>query len=324
VSLDDSGMIGDLSEHPDEVRPRMSTRSIGGVKAEHAPAPLKATSLVQWSMLDDRTYLPVGATSARLQPGVYEIIDTNAGIVFQRVEVKTEGLVHFPQANSELVVRDIRKFWEREHRFREFDLTYKRGILLWGPPGSGKSCTIQLLCADVVARGGVVVKFTNPYLFSQGMRRMREIEPQTPVIALMEDVDSLLENNSETDVLNILDGIDRIDRIVFLASTNYPERLGGRIANRPSRFDKRVHIGLPNEESRRIYLQFILKGKSGYAVDVERWVADTKGFSIAHLKELFVSVVIQEDGYDETLATLRSMGKSVSSTDGDTKPGIGR
>ncbi len=82
---------------------------------------------------------------------------------------------------------------------------------------SGKSCTIQIIMKDVVERHGIVVKFTHPTLFNEGMRKLREIEPTTPVVVLMEDIDSILENFNESEVLNILDGINQIEKAVFLA-----------------------------------------------------------------------------------------------------------
>jgi DNA replication protein DnaC len=52
-------------------------------------------------------------------------------------------------------------------------LTYKRGIILWGPPGSGKSSTIQIIMKDVVERDGIVIRFGNPSIFTDGMRRFK-------------------------------------------------------------------------------------------------------------------------------------------------------
>jgi SpoVK/Ycf46/Vps4 family AAA+-type ATPase len=210
------------------------------------------------------------------------------------------------------VITEIQTFWEREGIFRDFDLAYKRGIILWGPPGSGKSCTIQLIIEDVTKRDGIVIKFTSPGLFLSGMRSFKEIQPETPVVILMEDIDAILEMYSESSVLNILDGVDQVDKAVFLATTNYPERLGGRILNRPSRFDKRFKIGHPNKESRRLYFQHLI-GDKPLTVDVERWVSDSDGFSIAHLKELFVAVCILGDDYDDAIETLSSMKEQLLS-----------
>lgn len=273
--------------------------------------------LTQWTSGDGVRFIPSGKTINDLPPGVYEIHhSTSCGVYFEKIPVRTEGLIRFPQTNSEKVVKEIENFWNRESVFKEYKLAYKRGIILWGPAGSGKSCTIQLITKDVIDRNGVVVKFGQPSLFMEGMRKLREIQSTTPVVVLMEDIDSILENyNNESEVLNILDGIDQVQKVVFLATTNYPERLGARIINRPSRFDKRFKIGHPNAESRTLYLKHLCSGKKPeeVGIDIKKWVKDTDGFSIAHLKELFVAVIILGDDYNKALETLKSMKEDISS-----------
>lgn len=293
----------------------------------HAESPMQmqkavfSGGLIQWTTSDGKIFIPASHTAKELTPGVYEIKHCDSvGIYFEKIPVLTAGLIRFPETNSEKVVSEIQKFWNREHIFREYKLTYKRGIILWGPPGSGKSCTIQWIMRDVVERGGVVIKFSHPTLFTEGMRKFREIQPNTPVVVLMEDIDATLERYDESEVLNILDGINQIEKAVFLATTNYPERLGARIMNRPSRFDKRFKIGHPNEESRRIYFEFIIGGAEKVKelkIDLDRWVKDTEDFSIAHLKELFTAVVILGDDYDEAVEALSLMREKKPHSDED-------
>jgi AAA+ superfamily predicted ATPase len=270
--------------------------------------------ICQWTSHDGKKFIPASKTALHLPPGAYEIKHSNsAGIYFELVEVKIEDLIRFPETNSDKVICEITKFWEREHLFREYGLTYKRGICLWGPPGSGKSCTIRFIMKDVIERRGIVIKFTAPHLFTEGMRLLRDIEPTTPIVVLMEDIDGILEIYSESDVLNLLDGVDRIENIVFIATTNYPEQLGERIINRPSRFDKRYFIGYPNAESRKIYFESLIGTEkiAELGLNIERWVAETEDLSIAHLKELFVAVVIQGDEYEDAIETLQSMKQKV-------------
>jgi hypothetical protein len=274
--------------------------------------------LERWTTGDGKRFVPASRTVEKLDPGVYEIqTSPNVGIFFEKLPIQTGGLLRFPQTNSGKVVSEIQTFWEKEERFRKYNLVYKRGIILWGPPGSGKSCTIQLIIEDVVSRGGVVLKFTAPQLFVEGIRILREIQPETPVVVLMEDIDSILDCYNESEVLNILDGVDQVDKAVFLATTNYPERLGPRIVNRPSRFDKRYKIPHPNAESRKMYLEHIIgdDDPADLGIDLDRWIEDTEGFSIAHLKELFVAVVILGDDYEDAIETLTTMRESVSSED---------
>lgn len=267
-------------------------------------------SFVHWTTADGRVFLPASQTVPKLTPGVYEVNSSpNAGLYFEKIPVKTEGLVRFPETHSDLVLSEIQKFWDREAVFEKYGLTYKRGILLYGPPGSGKSCTLQLVMEDVIARGGIVVRFTDPYLFIDGTRILRQIQYDVPAVVIMEDIDSTLEMYNESEILNILDGVNEVRKTVFLATTNYPEKLGARVVNRPSRFDKRFRIGFPSEVSRRMYFTHLCGDDevAKQTVDLDRWVADTDKLSIAHLKELFIQVVILGDSYDESIKILKDM-----------------
>jgi hypothetical protein len=280
----------------------------------------KLQGLVQWTTSDKKRFVPASRTAAKLVPAVYEIQHSaTIGIYFEQIPIMTQNLIQFPQTNIERVCSEIQTFWDRGDKFDEYGLPHKRGIILWGPPGSGKSCTISLIMRDVVDRGGICVRFGHPHIFIEGMRIMREIEPDTPIVVLMEDIDSTIEMYNESDVLNILDGVNQIDKAVFLATTNYPERLGARIINRPSRFDKRFKIAHPDETSREIYLKHVI-GEGNLdklGIDMNEWVNDTDGFSLAHLKELFVAVVILEDDYDDAIETLSEMREETISSSED-------
>lgn len=280
----------------------------------------------QWSSSDGTIFFPIGKTVKLLQPGVYEIGTCQQGLYFEKIPVRTEGLIKFPDTKSESVVEEVQKFWDREEIFLKYGLTYKRGIILYGPPGSGKSCTVQLIMADVVERGGIVIEFNRPDLFIDGLRKLRKIQPGTPIVAVMEDIDSLLEIHNESEILNILDGVNEVHKVVFLATTNYPDKLGYRIINRPSRFDKRFRIGFPTAESRRVYFEHII-GKENINdlnIDLDKWVKDTDKFSIAHLKELFVAVVILDDKYEDAIKTLSAMKEEVNDTDFQEHVGFGK
>jgi hypothetical protein len=273
---------------------------------------------VQWSTSDGNLFIPTSSTVKKLPPGVYEV-DSNAslGLYFEKIPVRTEGLIRFPDTNSNRVLSEIQKFWEREEIFSQYNLAYKRGIILYGPPGSGKSCTVQLVMQDVVSRGGLVINFYHPGLFLDGLRALRKIQPATPVVATMEDLDSLLEQYNESEILNILDGVNDVSRVVFLATTNYPNKLGHRIMNRPSRFDKRFRIGFPSAKSRQMYFESLIGEEKieELKIDLDKWVKDTDKLSIAHLKELFVAVVILGDEYKKTIKTLRDMKEEVNDKD---------
>jgi len=305
---------------------KTARRAVGRMHEEDEEDEDVLGNLCQWTTSDDNTFFPASTTRKTLPPGAYEICQSQSGLYFEKVSVKITDLVRFPDANSDKVVAEIKLFWDSKVKFDKFKMPYKRGICLWGPPGSGKSCTLQFVIKDVIERNGVVIKFSHPEMFLRGYRTLREIQPETPVVVILEDIDSILEDWSESSVLNILDGaVDNLENVVFLATTNYPEKLGARVINRPSRFDRRFKIGFPNEECRRIYFNHLFREHKMEAVkdQLDQWVEDTNDMSIAHLRELFVAVIILEYDYKEAIEILKTMDESISSSQDGGGPGLG-
>lgn len=169
---------------------------------------------------------------------------------------------------------------------------------------SHNTCALRTVVEDLTKnQNGIVVDFCSPILLKEGYELVRKIHPDIPIIVMIEDLDAVLYRYNESEVLNLLDGMYGIDKTVFVATTNYPEKLGSRIMNRPSRFDKRIFIGMPTEAARQVYLNAKLKNLE----ESQKWAKDTDGFSIAHLKELFVAVKILGEGYIDALHTLQTM-----------------
>jgi SpoVK/Ycf46/Vps4 family AAA+-type ATPase len=274
----------------------------------------------QWTSNDGIIFYPAATSVKELPSGVYSIGMNFGQIFFTKVDVKTEDLIRFSDANSDQVIEEINSFWGKKELFQKFGLPYKRGIMLYGPPGSGKTCTIRFLINDLIKLGGVILQVENVSLFAAGLEVLRKIDKEKPIIAIIEDIDSY-ENGEETALIGILDGISNVENIVFLATTNYPEELSGRILNRPSRFDKRFYIGYPNAPSRKIYLEHLAKNMDpkpwNKKISLDRWVKDTQGMSVAHLKELFVATVILDNSYENAVKTIKEMKNQLSSKDFD-------
>lgn len=256
---------------------------------------------IQWTTNDNETFFPVGKTTNVLPPGCYKVQESMQGLYLQKQDIRDSSLIKLPDSNAEKVLGEIKKFWASKQKFIEHKLPYKRGILLFGPPGSGKTSTLRTAMEDVMTRDGIVLEYSNPHSFLAGYQMIRQIHKDKPMIALMEDLDSKLGYDS-TELLQILDGVHDLNNIVFVATTNYPEKLGSRIFNRPSRFDRKFKIGMPSAESRKVYLQH-----KGVTEDIDTWVKDTEGLSIAHLAELYTAVMVFEDSYAQAVKIIKSM-----------------
>lgn len=277
----------------------------------------------QWSK-NGEGFTQVGQTFAKLDPGVYKLQQINHIWSFVPKKLTTDKLIRLPDTQSERVMRDIEKFWSEEVKaaFKLFGFVHKRGILLHGPPGSGKTATLEQVLDFIVKLGGLgVLCDTNPNVIAALFARTRQVEPNRPIVAVMEDIDAIIDIFGESELLSLLDGEQSINNVLFLATTNYPEKLDKRIANRPSRFDKVIKIDLPSTEARYVYF----KSRNLPLTDKElrMWAEKTEKLSIAHLKEIIIGVYCFNNTFEKQLEVIRLMGKRVSSEDNEQKLGFG-
>lgn len=261
--------------------------------------------------------------------GYYNIsVSRNRGYYLQRKDICTDELIDLSNEEIKEVVEDIKDFWELKSQYDRYNFIHKRGILLYGPPGSGKSSIINLLVRDLVEnRNGVLFSIEDP----ESLRKysdfissiFRKIEPDRPLIVIIEDIDDLVRDRGyEKMVLNLLDGINQIENVAYIATTNYPEKLEKRIANRPGRFDKRIKVGYPKASTRKKFFESKFLDDDSKNFDLKEMVKITDKFTIAHCKEFFSEVVIKGKDMTKVAEDLRSLDSLPTSAHDLKKPSI--
>lgn len=270
------------------------------------PTKRPEVNFTQWEIGANDQYVATGGTQPILPKGVYRLYATPRGIVFQRAYIVTDKLIDLKDSASAEIIAGIRTFWQSKAKFDEYGILFKRGVLLWGPPGSGKTVTVSLLINDLVREGGMVILCDSPELTVLALAQVRRIEPDRRLIVVEEDIEEIMRAHGEHSLLALLDGENQIANVVHLATTNYIEELGPRIVNRPSRFDEVKKIGMPNDLARYEYFRHTV-GEKLEPEDVARWIADTHDMSIAHLRELVVAVFCLGRSYEDTIERLKKM-----------------
>lgn len=259
----------------------------------------------QWTIVNGQ-FRPAGVASERLPAGVYRVNECR-GWLLEPVKMVTDSLIVLPDPVCKQVVDGIEKFWTKEQKYRDRKVIYKRGILLHGPAGSGKTATLSIIAKELIKQDGIVLLYNYPMYVQMGLAMIRDIEPSRPIVCIIEEIDEKLcrDDGDEDEVLSLLDGENQVDRIVYIATTNHLERLPQTIVNRPSRFDEVIHVGMPTTESREAYLKHI---EPAMAEDERKsWVIDTEGFSVAHLKELTIAVNCLDQPYAQALSRIKAM-----------------
>ena len=270
----------------------------------------------RWSNLKNDEYAPAYITATQVPSGVYEIV-WNGNLqthTLKKQPFKTDELYHLPSPEIMDILKDIENFWDRVDKYKQYNFIHKRGILMYGDPGCGKSGIIQLIAQDLIKRNGIVINVKDEEdveKFTAFIPTFRKIEPNRPLVVILEDIDSIAgENRFQTArLLNILDGVKQIEGVVYIATTNYPEKLQERITNRPSRFDRRYKVELPNDDIRRAYIRHKLNDEDISNIDIEEWVKKTDGMSLSHLKEVVISVIVMGRTFEETINNLEELAE---------------
>jgi len=167
----------------------------------------------------------------------------------------------------------------------------KRGVLLHGAPGTGKTHTLRYLMsrlpdATVVMLSGNALQFIAP-----AVSIARALQP---ALVIVEDVDLIAESRGMHpgqhpllfQLLNEIDGLGDDADVTFLLTTNRADLLEPALAQRPGRVDQAVELPLPDAEGRRRLLALYRGNLDLELVDVDPIVAKTEGVTASFFKEL--------------------------------------
>jgi predicted AAA+ superfamily ATPase len=283
-----------------------------------------------WGTLQDEEFSPAFTSVPKVPAGIYEIVWNRqlSQHTLKKQPFKTDELYQLPSYEIMDILKDIQNFWDRREKYKEYNFVHKRGILMYGEPGCGKSGIIQLISQQLIDNDGIIINIKDHEdvdYFTDFIATFRKIEPNRPLIVLLEDIDSIAgENSHQTSrLLNILDGVKQIEDVVYIATTNYPEKLQDRITNRPSRFDRRYKVELPNDEIREAYIRHKLNEDDIKGIDIQEWVKRTEGMSLSHLKEVVISTIVMGREFEEVMDNLEGL-KKTPSIKGSGKVGFNR
>lgn len=219
--------------------------------------------------------------------------------LFKSIQGTNLDALILPPGLKEAVVGDVEQFFGCREEYARYGIPWKRGIVLIGPPGNGKTHMIK----------GLVNHMDRPCLYVRSFksehqspyRNINEVfsraRATAPCILILEDLDSLVDDETRAFFLNELDGFASNEGILTIATTNHPDRLDPAIIDRPSRFDRKYGFELPGPDERARYILSFgsrldenLRLKESEAQEI---AAMTDEFSFAYLKELYLASIMR-------------------------------
>jgi hypothetical protein len=243
-----------------------------------------------------------------LPPGLYSLDLDEGKKLYTPVKSPSDQPTDLPGLPSKYLLDQIKLFWSRGDRYQKYHLLQKRGILLYGAPGCGKTSIINLLSQDLIAMGGVIFMIDDFETATACIQHFRSVEPERPIMTIMEDIEGIFRgdqgNREVKAALSLLDGQDQVNNITHLATTNQPEELADRFIKRPGRFDLIIGIHAPQRNTREAYLKYVTQGEIPED-KLKELVDKTEGLSLAYLREIASTYLCLDIPVEETLVRLQ-------------------
>jgi transitional endoplasmic reticulum ATPase len=205
-------------------------------------------------VVDDATEVVINYHDSHLPEGAFDVTFEDVGGLSKQIKLIRE-LVQLPLSHP--------------HVYRHLGINPPRGIILYGPPGAGKSHLARAVANEVDARfyyiNGPDVIGTYTGETEANLRRMfNEAGHHSPSIIFIDELDAMAPKRGETgahsdtrtvtQLLALMDGLKRVDAVIVIGTTNRIDAVDPAF-RRPGRFDREIFIGPPDVAGRREILE---------------------------------------------------------------------
>ena len=218
--------------------------------------------------------------------------------------------IFLPKNLKSEIVSLAENFLDNQQFYQDNHIPYKRGVLLFGPAGCGKSSIIRTIISLYDFKPITIAPWSSDDSLYEAFSYA---ESQSPALLYFEDLDSLLANGIELPtILNLLDGIETKDGIFIMATANNIHRLPSNLTDRPSRFDRKLFIPLPDATMATKYLHkwFGEMVPMSKIVEIAKKAANYE-FSYSHLKELYITAMFECVSTGRKTPTFKDIDKAL-------------
>lgn len=224
--------------------------------------------------------------------GVVPGMGGGGSLKFHHVPNITRDQIILPEGLLQRIERQTTEVGKYSQALKNAGRKLKRGILLHGKPGTGKTMTAMYLASAMKERTVMLVTGRGQGMIQRTCFFARWLEP---AMVIIEDVDLIAEERSSQsqcntgvllELMNEMDGLSDDVDVLFVLTTNRPEILEPALAARPGRIDQAYEVPLPDADCRRRLFDVYAKGLTVKVENMEVFIKRTAGASGAFIGEL--------------------------------------
>ena len=214
-------------------------------------------------------------------------------VKFHRLPEVTRQSIILPEGLLERIERQTIRSSELSRQLLAAGRHLKRGILLHGRPGTGKTLVAMYVAQAIRDRSVLLLTGQAQGMIEQSCALARTLQPS---IVILEDVDLVAEERTRPsaacaapllfELLNQMDGLAEDADVLFLLTTNRPDILEPALAARPGRVDQAIEIPVPDATCRQRLFDLYAQGLAMGTVNWQSFVQRTGGASAAFIREM--------------------------------------
>lgn len=216
----------------------------------------------------------------------------NLTVCFHSLPQVRRDQIILPEGLLRRLERHTLTFSRQAERLRGAGRHIKRGLLLHGAPGTGKTLSAMYLAAQMPGRTVLLLTGEGMGSIETACQLARMLAPATVILEDADLIGTVRERQTVGanallfELLNQMDGLAEDVDVLFILTTNRPDVLEPALAARPGRVDQAIEVPLPDADCRRRLLELYGRGLTLELEDREGWVARTEGVSAAFIREL--------------------------------------